>query len=103
MMQTFDTSVALRRQLDQWRRSGQTIAFVPTMGNLHAGHMALMHHAREQGDRVVASVFINPLQFNDPADEFLFRAQPCLRRTHKMVPSLFRYRQFLLLLSRRRL
>lgn len=68
MLQTFDTSVALRRQLDQWRRSGQAIAFVPTMGNLHAGHMALMHHAREQGGRVVASIFINPLQFDNSGD-----------------------------------
>ena len=47
---------------------GQSIAFVPTMGNLHDGHMALMNHAREHGGRVVASIFINPLQFNDPAD-----------------------------------
>ena len=68
MMQTFETSNALRRQLDQWRLGGQTIAFVPTMGNLHDGHMALMDHAREQGGRVVASIFVNPLQFNDPAD-----------------------------------
>ena len=68
MMQTFVISAALRQQLDQWRRSGQSIAFVPTMGNLHDGHMALMNHAREQGGRVVASIFINPLQFNDPGD-----------------------------------
>jgi len=67
-MQTFAISAALRQQLDQWRRSGQTIAFVPTMGNLHDGHIALMNHARERGGRVVASIFINPLQFNDPGD-----------------------------------
>jgi pantoate--beta-alanine ligase len=68
MMQTFVISAALRQQLDQWRRSGQSIAFVPTMGNLHDGHMALMNHAREQGGRVVASIFINPLQFDDQGD-----------------------------------
>lgn len=68
MTQTFTTAAALRQQLNDWRSAGQTIAFVPTMGNLHDGHVALMHHARQQGGRVVASIFINPLQFNDPGD-----------------------------------
>ncbi|TVP87099.1 MAG: pantoate--beta-alanine ligase [Thioalkalivibrio sp.] len=53
----------------EWRsRYGRRLAFVPTMGNLHAGHLALVRHARERGDRVVVSVFVNPLQFDRPDD-----------------------------------
>lgn len=50
----------------QWREAGQRIAFVPTMGNLHAGHLALVEQAA--ADRVVVSIFVNPLQFNEPDD-----------------------------------
>jgi pantoate--beta-alanine ligase len=58
--------VALSRE---WRcREQQTLAFVPTMGNLHAGHLALARRARERGDRVLVSVFVNPLQFERPDD-----------------------------------
>ncbi|MBK9131311.1 MAG: pantoate--beta-alanine ligase [Gammaproteobacteria bacterium] len=52
----------------RWRRAGESIAFVPTMGNLHAGHLELVHAARALAGRVVVSVFVNPLQFNDGAD-----------------------------------
>jgi pantoate--beta-alanine ligase len=52
----------------EWRRDAQKLAFVPTMGNLHAGHLALVRHAREHGDRVLVSVFVNPLQFDRPDD-----------------------------------
>ena len=63
------TAVAeLRARIAQWRKSGERIALVPTMGNLHAGHLALVAHAREQAERVVVSIFVNPLQF-DRADD----------------------------------
>ncbi|MFM1886453.1 MAG: pantoate--beta-alanine ligase [Pseudomonadota bacterium] len=68
-MQTQDRIGTLREVLGQWRRAGQRIAFVPTMGNLHAGHMSLLEAARLRADRVVASVFVNPLQFG-PAEDF---------------------------------
>jgi pantoate--beta-alanine ligase len=54
----------------EWRRDGQRIAFVPTMGNLHAGHLALIEQATTQADRVVVSIFVNPLQFNE-LDDFV--------------------------------
>lgn len=53
----------------EWRRrDSQKLAFVPTMGNLHEGHLALVRHARERGDRVLVSIFVNPLQFDRPED-----------------------------------
>ncbi|MCG6885985.1 MAG: pantoate--beta-alanine ligase [Proteobacteria bacterium] len=52
----------------EWRRKSQRTAFVPTMGNLHAGHLALVGQAAIQADRVVVSIFVNPLQFNEPTD-----------------------------------
>lgn len=68
-MITVHTAAELRAQIAQWRAQGQRIAFVPTMGNLHQGHLALMAHARSVGERVVASVFVNPLQFG-PNEDF---------------------------------
>jgi pantoate--beta-alanine ligase len=58
----------LRAALSQSRAAGRRIGFVPTMGALHAGHVALFRLARQECDVVVASVFVNPKQFNDPAD-----------------------------------
>lgn len=67
-MKVVDHRDDLRQAIAAWRAAGERIAFVPTMGNLHAGHMALVQRARELADRVVASVFVNPTQFGPNED-----------------------------------
>ena len=68
-MRVFTTIAALRCYLAQIRSSSEgTIGFVPTMGALHAGHISLMRRARQENQWVVASVFVNPLQFNPRED-----------------------------------
>lgn len=59
----------LRRRVSDWRQGGARIALVPTMGNLHAGHLALVREVRKLADRTLASVFVNPLQFA-PKEDF---------------------------------
>jgi pantoate--beta-alanine ligase len=53
---------------DRWRSAGEDVALVPTMGALHQGHLDLVTASRRIADRVIATIFINPMQFNDPAD-----------------------------------
>jgi len=62
------TIVDLRRRLDLSRVRSRIIALVPTMGALHAGHGALIDHARSEADIVVVSLFVNPIQFDRPED-----------------------------------
>lgn len=67
-MQTFHEIPALQQQLSDLRRQGKTIAFVPTMGNLHQGHITLVERAKQLADCVVVSIFVNPMQFDRPDD-----------------------------------
>src|SRR6201995_4479264 len=59
----------LRRAVADWRKRKETVALVPTMGALHAGHLALVRLARRRADRVVVSIFVNPAQFA-PTEDF---------------------------------
>ncbi|MUK68025.1 pantoate--beta-alanine ligase [Aliivibrio fischeri] len=67
-MDIFSEILPLRKQIKAWKREGKRIAFVPTMGNLHEGHLTLIRTAREHADIVVASIFVNPMQFNNVDD-----------------------------------
>ena len=68
-MLTEHTVAELRKRIQRWRGINQRVALVPTMGNLHAGHIALVKHAQKLADRVVVSIFINPMQFG-PKEDF---------------------------------
>lgn len=63
-----ETIKALRKKINLWKEKGNKIAFVPTMGNLHAGHLSLVEIAHKKADIVVVSIFINPLQFGENED-----------------------------------
>ncbi|WP_295947301.1 pantoate--beta-alanine ligase [uncultured Xanthomonas sp.] len=69
MIETVTDLARLRAIVSGWKRQGLRMAFVPTMGNLHAGHFSLVMLARQYADRVVSSVFVNPTQFG-PNEDF---------------------------------
>ena len=63
------TVAEMRSHVSMWRREGLSVALVPTMGSLHAGHLSLMKLGKERSDRVIATIFVNPLQFA-PNEDF---------------------------------
>ena len=67
-MQTVYRIAELRARVAEWKRTGERVAFVPTMGNLHRGHIRLVERARELAPRTVASIFVNPMQFGPKED-----------------------------------
>ncbi|MDV7145189.1 pantoate--beta-alanine ligase [Tropicimonas sp. TH_r6] len=67
-METCKTVAKLREHIAGLRRQGFSVGLVPTMGFLHAGHMALVAQAAREADRVIVSIFVNPTQFGDPSD-----------------------------------
>ena len=69
MIETITELSQLRARILGWRREGLRVGFVPTMGNLHAGHYSLIALARQHADRIISSVFVNPTQFG-PNEDF---------------------------------
>lgn len=84
MMDSIEQIPVLRERLREWRRAGQRIALVPTMGALHEGHLALVRAALTQAERVVVSIFVNPLQFG-PGEDFSRYPRPLARDTELLA------------------
>ena len=72
-METLSSIQTVRSRARQWRRDSEVVALVPTMGNLHAGHLRLVEVAKAHGTKVVVSIFVNPLQFGENEDFTSYR------------------------------
>jgi pantoate--beta-alanine ligase len=67
-LETIETIAAMQETSEGWRRGGDIIALVPTMGFLHEGHVELLRVGRGKGDRLIMSLFVNPTQFGAQED-----------------------------------